>query len=153
MAQFNNPWLWMEADAIPLKRGWLEKLQDLYWVGGKSFAGPIVKDKGHMNGTGIYPANTPNRIPAALAQPRTAWDVVMKKEMISDCLDLHPYYFHAWSMHGEDFHPYLGGAVPTFPTQSRVDKIPKQAVVMHRCKDGSLIERLRERKVHEQTNP
>lgn len=147
MQKLGKPWLWMEADAVPLKRGWLEKLQELYWNGGKSFAGPIVPDLGHMNGTGIYPANTPNRIPGALAQTRTAWDVTMKREMIKDALNLHPYFHHAWAMEMGELHPYYGGAIPSFPTQAMVDKINPEAVIFHRCKDGTLIDRLRERKL------
>jgi hypothetical protein len=146
MEKLGLPFLWMEADAVPLRPGWLDKLQELYWGCGKAFAGPIVPDLGHMNGTGIYPANTPKRIPAALAHIRTAWDVMMKREMIGDCFNLHPYFYHAWAMEGGELHPYAGGAVPSFGTQKMVAQIPAEAVVFHRCKDLSLIDRLRERK-------
>lgn len=148
MERVGTPWLWMEPDAVPLKPEWLDVLQDIYWKCGKAFAGPIVPEMLHMNGTGVYPANTPKRIPRALDLMRTAWDVTMKAEMIHDCHNLHPIFFHAWTMINNDFHPFNGGSPPEFPPGSRlIDKIPKEAVVFHRCKGGSLIDRLRERKL------
>jgi hypothetical protein len=146
MEKSGKPWLWMEFDAVPLVPHWLDRLQEVYWSCGKAFAGPIIPLMGHQNGTGIYPANTPKRIPRALGMMRTAWDVTMKPEMIFDCHDLHPIFFHAWTSDGKDFHPYNGGSVPSFPKGSPLlGKIPKESVVFHRNKDLTLIDRLRER--------
>lgn len=148
MEKVGTPWLWMEYDAVPLVPHWLDKLQDVYWKCGKAFAGPIVPDLGHMNGTGVYPANTPNRIPRALGLTRTAWDITCKAEMIHDCFDLSPTYQHAWTMGGGRLHPYAGGEPPSFPPGSpMVKQIHPQAVVFHRNKDLSLVDRLRERKL------
>ena len=148
MQQVGKPWLWLECDCVPLKKGWLDKLQQLYWNFGKAFAGPIVKDMGHMNGTGIYPANTPKRIPRALSMTRTAWDVTMMVEMIHDCANLHPYWFHAWGTQEGKLHPYLGEP-PVFRDSKLVSQIPEQSVIFHRDKSLSLIDRLRETNTNE----
>ncbi len=146
MQKQGTPWLWMEADAVPLTPDWLTKLQEAYWGCGKAFAGPIVELMNHMNGTGVYPANTPKRIPRALEMMRTAWDITMRPEMINDCFNLHPLFYHAWTSDGRDFHPFNGGNVPTFPPGTPLlSKIPKESVVFHRNKSLDLIDRLRER--------
>lgn len=148
MMKVGTPWLWMEYDCIPLKPDWLDQLQEAYWKSGKAFAGPIVPDLGHCNGTAIYPANTPRRIPRALNMIRTAWDVTMKPEMINDCHNLHPLIYHAWSMNGGKLHPYAGGSPPEFPLGSPLlEQIPKESVLFHRDKAVSLPDRLRERKL------
>lgn len=146
MMKIGQPWLWLEADAVPMGKGWLDSLQEAYRSCGKAFAGPIVPTLGHMNGTGIYPFNTPHRIPYALSLTQHAWDVMMKREMIGDCYDLHPLFYHAWSVIAGALHPYFGGPVPTFPDQASVSRIDSRAVIFHRNKDLTLIDRLRERK-------
>lgn len=146
MQKVGSPWLWTEPDAVPIKPNWLDKLEQVYWGCGKAFAGPIIPDLGHMNGTGIYPPNTPKRIPRAFDLMRTAWDVSMKGEMIWDCYNLYPIFFHAWTSDGDAFHPYIGGNVPSFPRGGNLmNQIHKEAVVFHRNKDLTLIDRLRER--------
>lgn len=146
MQKVGTPWLWMEFDMIPIKPHWIDALQQAYWRGGKAFAGPIVKDLGHCNGTAIYPCNTPQRIPRALSLTRTAWDVTMKGEMINDCYNLHPLFYHVWGVYGGHLHPYIGSP-PEFPRGSPLmAQIPKEAVVLHRNKSGNLIDRLREQR-------
>lgn len=140
-----QPFLWMEYDAIPLKPDWLEVLKREYVNSGALFANPIVSVMGHPNGTGIYPKDTPSQIPNALAQTEDAWDTRMKDEMIHNCHDLMPIYYHCWSVINEEFCPVGGGEIPSFPNQRMVDKIPKEAVIFHRSKYGDLIDRLRER--------
>src|ERR1043166_1586553 len=38
----NGPWLFLEPDAIPLKRGWLDRMESEYQVAGKPFFGANV---------------------------------------------------------------------------------------------------------------
>ena len=144
--RFNQPFIWIEYNMIPLKRGWLDALVNAYRVCGKPFAGPIVPNMGHMNGTGIYPADTPSRIPRGINATRTAWDVAMKPEMIQHCHDLSALMYHCWGVNGGRLHPYHGTA-PSFWHNDLINQIPPSAMTFHRCKDGSLIDRLRERKV------
>lgn len=143
-----GPWLWHEYDAIPLKAGWVEALEAEYYKAGKDFMGPIVPPPmGHMNGTGIYPWNTPQRIPKALTQLRIAWDVAMKEEMIANCHDCKNVLQHAWIMQNGRLLAYGNGVEPSFRTNLSMGMIIPTAYVFHRCKDGTLIQRLKERKM------
>lgn len=142
---FRCPFLWMEADAIPLKPEWLDVLWREYQRGGKHFAGPIVPAMLHMNGTGIYPPDAPDRIPKALEATHDAWDTAMKAEMIHDCFDLSHVWMHCWGSVGGRPHPF-GGQPMSFTDANNLKWIPPNAVVWHRCKDASLIHRLRERR-------
>jgi hypothetical protein len=139
-----RPFLWMEPDTIPIKSNWLSVLQSEYDRCGKPFCGPIVPFRGHMNGTGIYPANTPERIPATMRSPGEVWDWKMRHEMIADCHDCSKVFFHTWGEIGGKLHP-TDGPAPNFRNPGLFEQIPETAVIMHRCKDGSLIDELTKR--------
>jgi hypothetical protein len=141
-----TPWLWLEADAVAVRRSWLDSIQAGYEIGGKLFMGPIVPGMGHMNGVGVYPQDTPTYIPNALRteNQNIAWDSLMKEEMIWECHDAEPLIQHAWGVVGNDLHPILGEA-PSFDIQEKVKRWLKPgAALFHRCKNGSLIDRLSE---------
>lgn len=143
----NGPWLWWEYDMIPLQCGWLAVLELEYQNAGKDFMGPIVPGQGHMNGTGIYPADTPLRLSRAFRDLGTAWDVAMKPEMIQDCHDCGRLLQHVWTVdRAGRFLQHGDGAEPTFRNQQAMAQIFPTAVCLHRSKDGTLIQRLRERK-------
>ncbi len=140
----NRSWLWLEADAIPLKPDWLTRLDAAYAHCGKSFMGAIVPNMGHCNGVAIYPLDTALRCPKAMVTTTQAWDYVMRDEMIDDCYDASDLIFHFWGVVNDRPHPQYGSA-PHFKSLSDVKRwIPKNAVLMHRCKDGSLTKRLNE---------
>jgi len=144
VAKFKEPWLWLEADAIPLRTGWLQQIDLEYRRAGKAFMGSVVPDFGHMNGVGVYPANTPERIPYALNDTHTAWDAAMKREMIHDCHDCMPLIQHTWGFdEWGRAHPYKGSSI-TFKNREDFRWITPTAVVFHRNKDGTLLERLKE---------
>ena len=137
-------WLWLEADAVPLKARWLEVLQSVYDNCRMPFCGPIVATGMHLNGTAIYPANTPEICPRTMSHTNNAFDVEMKDEMIHLCKDIGHIFQHVWGVKDGQLNP-LEGEPPTFPKGSPLlNQIYKTAVVIHRVKDGSLIERLRE---------
>lgn len=140
--RFGKPWLWMEYDAVPIKPDWLEVLEGLYVKGGQPFAGPVVPNLGHVNGTSIYPPNTPGMLREAFTHTETAWDVAAKKEMAGRTTNLHPVYFHTWGVHQGKLHPFLGDS-PDFANDALFRQIPPEAVIAHRSKDGHLIDRLR----------
>jgi len=138
------PWLWLEADAIPIKADWLIQLEKVYAHCGKSFMGPIVPHMGHCNGVAIYPANSASRCPKAMAATNQAWDYLMREEMIHDCHDASDLMFHFWGLVNGRPHHQSGNA-PHFSSINDVKRwIPESAVLMHRCKDRSLTKILNE---------
>jgi hypothetical protein len=140
-------WLWLEPDAVPLKPDWAQTLQEEYEKCGQLFFGPIVPAMGHMNGCGIYPADTVSLIPNAMSEhlPKNlAWDSVMRDEMIDICHDASNLIQHVWGVVDGKVHPILGDA-PSFTSHEQVRAwVNPDAVLFHRVKDGSLIDRLSE---------
>lgn len=143
MQKMGKPWLWMEPDTIPLKPNWLEALQQEYDTCGKPFCGPIVPHRGHMNGTGLYPANTPELIPQTIRSPGDVWDWKMKGEMIDSCHDCSRIFFHTWGEIGGKLNP-IEGEPADFSRPELFRQIPESAVIVHRAKYG-LIETLEAR--------
>jgi len=144
MQDMGRPWLWLEADCVPLKPNWLQALQVEYDRCGQPFCGPVVHQRGHANGTSIYPANTPQLVPRTMSTCGNAFDVEMKDEMIHLCKDIGHIFFHVWGVKDGRLDP-LEGPPPSFARGSPLlSQIPRSSVVMHRCKDSSLIDRLRE---------
>lgn len=145
MQDLKRPWLWMEPDAIPLKSNWLPSLQNEYLLGRRPFMGAIVPQMGHMNGVGIYPANTPDLIPRAMRATHGAWDTDMREEMIDKCHDASHLIQHCWGIVSGCANPH-GGDLPHFRDESDLARwlIPS-AVLFHRCKDGSLIDQLQKK--------
>lgn len=130
-------WL-MEPDCIPLKPGWAAKLRDEYSTCPKPFMGfierahPAGDYPRHMTGNGgynwqVYPHIRADRMDLA-------WDIAMAPVLTPLCH--HTPLFH------QEFGPL--DRPPTFPSRDDLRRIPEEAVIFHRCKDGSLIRRLRE---------
>jgi hypothetical protein len=148
MQAAGTPWLWLKSDCVPLVPDWMEIIQDRYDAGGEPFAGPILKERGHMNGTGVYPANTPVLLPKTYEicshdyTVASAFDLVMKDEMISKCRDLSDIFQLAWAEKDGKLIEDGAGDVPTFPDDKSLERLRPEAVMFHRCKDGSLIDRL-----------
>jgi hypothetical protein len=141
---YRIPWLWIESDAVPLKSTWLDVLSSQYYRSGKSFFGPVVDERGHCNGVMVYPWNAAGRLPRAMAATNLAWDYVCFPDMQSDHANAEPFIQHVWGWHDNRAHPHAGDAM-RFNSVADVQRwVKPQAVLFHRAKDGSLIERLRE---------
>jgi len=144
MAGMNRPWLWLEADCVPLKPNWIAALQEEYDRCGKPFCGPIVHGPDHMNGTGIYPPNTPQLLPRTMSHTNNAFDVECRDEMGPTAHDS-ALWCLAWGVTRGTLDPVSGTELPSFPRGSPLIKqIPRNAVIFHRDKSGSLIDRLME---------
>jgi hypothetical protein len=143
MHRLYRNWMWLEADAIPIKPNWLSVLQTVYDNCGKPFCGPAVEGAHHMNGTpAIYPANTPEICPRTMSHTNNAFDCEMAQEMMHLCKDIGHIAFCAWGVVNGRLNS-LTGEPPSFPPGSQLlNQIPKTAVVFHRDKAGSLIDRL-----------
>lgn len=144
MQKMNRAWLWMEADAIPLKKQWLSVLQNVYDHCRMPFAGPVVQGAGHMNGTpSIFPANTPDLLPRTMSHTNNAFDMEYADEMRGRVKDIGHIAVARWGVK-DGFLNELEGEAPNFPPGSNhlINQIPKTAVVFHRDKSGSLIDRI-----------
>lgn len=127
----NQPWFWWEADATPLKAGWLAALEAAYKEGNRPFAGHIVDDMGHMNGVGIYPGFVAKYCPKALYSRAAPWDVVLKEDTIHQVTPLNSLIYH---------YPRLNG----LKAQVTDPAVPKRLaelgyVLFHYCNDGSIL--------------
>lgn len=128
----DKPYLWSEADAIPLSAEWLNQIQTEFFACGKPFMGdrviyPNVPE--HMSGVGVYKQidlHAPNYV---LSQS-VAWDVTAASQIVPKA--------HWTRLIQHEWKP------ATFAAQEDVKRIRPGAVIYHQCKDGSLIDRLRE---------
>lgn len=145
-AAHHRPWLWFEADCVPLKPDWLPALWLEYQNCGQPVMGPVIPDAGHMNGTAIYPANFANLSPRAMSASDTAWDTSMTYDLVGKVHDCSRLFCHRWGMVDGRLHSSTGPPAH-FSSALSVDQwIPPDAVIFHRCKDASLIDQLRAKK-------
>lgn len=136
-----TPWLFLEADAVPLKPGWMQTLADEYRRGGKPFMGHIVKDMGHMNGVAVYPNHVAFYARDALHAVHSAWDAVLREQTIDVTHNANHLIQHCWVLHNQDTPMHFGdGPAPSFRDPGHMHRILEpNAVLFHRTKDGSLI--------------
>jgi len=132
------PWIWWEADSVPVKRGWYEALKKEYEAGGKPFMGYITSLNGsepHMAGVGVYPHNTPNYSVNAMLCRAAPFDVVIYKDIEQHVHKANHLIQHHVKENGDSTHFHDHASVKSI--------IDPGVVLFHRCKDGSLIDRLR----------
>lgn len=142
-----RPWLWFEADMVPLKRGWLDTLQAAYRAGGKPFFGSVVPGMGHFNGTAIYPSNTYERCDGLRFKDGEAFDTAILPHTKNQTMDGTALMAHAWVQENGKLLPHGAGELPVFRTVADVKRIHPSAVTFHRDKTLSLIDRLTEMRV------
>lgn len=137
---YKRPWFWLESDACPMRSTWLDEIEAEYLAGKKPFMGAYVDippHEPHMSGIAVYPISVANYSLDMTIPGRIAWDYAGRKDTVgkgkAHFTDL---IQHEYRVHGES---------PTFPTQESLSIIKPRTAVFHRCKDTSLIERLRER--------
>lgn len=133
--KLTDPWFWWEADATPLRTGWLNLIADAHEKGGEPFSGHIVGEPcGHMTGVGVYPWNVPEISGAVMATVGVPWDVAGKREMIPHVNKINDIIQHIWERNGAPF---------SFENRDdAVATLLPTAAIFHRCKDGSLIDAL-----------
>lgn len=136
-------WYWMEADAIPVRPGWLTALNQRYNVCQMPMMGSIVRGMGHCNGTAIYPANFPQLSDVAMTATDIAWDGQMMGQTIHLTHDASDIMCHVWGIE-RGWPTAFGGRPIHFNNVEQVRRwVCPKAVVFHRNKDGSLIDQLR----------
>lgn len=144
MQKRGQPWFWMEADLVVLKRSWLDELQQEYDACGKPFMGPHVRGMQHANGSMIYPPSAPEVMKTAMQLVNQgAFDHHAAHEYMPHCHDCGHLVFHLWTLVGRMACPVGGGEVPANVTPEEVRQwLPASAVTVHRIKDDSLIRAL-----------
>lgn len=144
MQSLKRPWLWMEPDFIPVREKWHTTLSQTYQICRKPVMGSIVKGMGHCNGTAIYPANFPMLYPDAMKTVHVAWDDFLKYNHGATIYDASEIMCHAWGIERGKATQF-GGEPAVFHCWGDVQRwVCPNAVTFHRCKNRSLIDRLRE---------
>lgn len=139
--EHNCPFYFNEPDAIPLRHGWLDAIENEYKICGKAFMGAVV---GHetpnlpnpiLEGCSVYPADTWTKIASAW-KPNIAWPIA--------CASLFTPQAHGsnlfQSLWGEAGNPpvFAEKQVP-YTNVLCLKNLRPEAVVFHRSKGGSLI--------------
>lgn len=163
-AQMKQPWLWMELDAYPVKKGWADKIAVGYATINVPFAGHLVHyevrdangrlsrpygdmDK-YMMGVGMYPANAFDRCRTLIndfskggSSATESFDVYLKSEISLAGMAHFPMIHDQCRTH--KFRMENGELVCTpedipenWPT--RRGKCDPSAYLIHGCKDDSL---------------
>lgn len=148
----SQEWLFLEADAIPISKGWLKKLADSYKDGRRPFLGHVVDGMGHFNGVAVYPHDVARFAQEAMMISNVAWDVVLGQELRKhgtfDTLvtNEHILIMHVWAIdkEGKPTNDASIGHQATFTSEKDVWKwVNLDASIFHRNKDGTLIDWLR----------
>jgi len=133
------PWWWHEPDCIPVRRGWLDALERQYRRKKRPFLGVVYhRPFPHVTGCAVYPPNIEDYNPEILHDKEKAWDCVSPHKTI-------PQTFHT-RIFQHEWGNIANNIAPTFPNQRSLGLIKRKTMVFHRNKDGTLIERLRERR-------
>lgn len=132
----SQPWLWMEVDAAPTKASWLDAIHAAYAACGKPFLHDLVKTpRGKSNsGCGVYPAKVRDHTSRLWELSDVSWDILLYE-------DFAPHTAYTPLIQDVGFLKD-GMTLPTFPDQASLSIIRPEAVIFHRCKDGTLIDRL-----------
>ena len=153
----NKPWLFLEPDAVPLCSEWLDKLDEEYKSCGKPYMGKLVPcnhpqlPKIHMTGVGIYPASAYDLLSERVSSNMgCAFDMAIYEIVVPLCFSSELFQ-HLWGQDG-DPPTFSSKRIPGTSTFG-LDYLQQKAVVFHRTKDGTLIDLLRKKKLHQSPGP
>lgn len=143
----NLPFLLVEPDAVPLKAGWVETIADAYTRFGKPFMGAMVSHQQsglpspYLEGVAVYPANAIDIMAPAFRDDQS-WTLACASKVVPMAVNS-VLFKHLWGEKGKPptFALNAIGGTNVFSLQ----QIPPDAVIWHRCHDGSLIRLLRQK--------
>jgi hypothetical protein len=139
------PFWFHEPDCIPLKLGWLDALDDAYAQCHKPFMGALVEHttpglpNPYLEGNSVYPADAWDKL-APVWDTSKSWTLAGSAVVVPQAANT-PLIHQMWGEVGnppsfaENNIPHTNVFCPR--------QIRQEAVVWHRCKDGSLIRLLR----------
>lgn len=129
---------WNEPDCVPLMGGWLKRLEAEYLRVGKPFMGCVThRPTTHLTGCAMYPCDVHIYNYEMTVAEKFAFDCVAPEKTLKHTHHTELFH-HEWDDEK--------GECPTFPTVGNLKRIRSDSVVYHRCKDLTLIDRLRERR-------
>lgn len=133
-------WFWLEPDAVPMRPTWLDEIEAEDKRGGKPFTGAFVDippHEPHMTGIAVYPPDVAACSLDMTVPGKIAWDYSGRRDTVGKGkAHFTKLIQHEYRIHGES---------PNFPTIESLSVIRPETAVFHRCKNDSLVQRLRER--------
>lgn len=148
MKKHVRPWLLLETDLAPCSKDWVSRLEDEYTRAGLPFMGSWVEYYDILNGAAVYPPDVEAWCPGFFrGNPllTIAYDCAIAPDIVwfsHNATHLMP---HIWFTRPNG---RPGGLVPMLPEWNgrMVDWVcTHNAVLVHRCKDRTLIDILRKR--------
>jgi hypothetical protein len=153
-----KPYYFFEADNTPTRSGWLHDLDAEYLKGGKPYmgylqptlyknndTGELVEDYPHMVGTGVYPGDFCYRSNLIRFPYTTPFDIHHYGEIVSDLHPINDLIQHNWgTLQYKNVKGRIYCSARDYP-EHFAKYIKSTALVVHGCKDGSLIDVLREK--------
>lgn len=154
-----EPWYFFEPDNTPTRPGWLNEFIGEYHKAGKPYmgylqptlfadktTGKIVETWPHMVGTGVYPGDFCRRSHLIKFRADRAFDIYHQGEIIEDMHAINGLLQHNWSTHTYSDRKgriiCRGNTLEDYFAKS----VKEKAAVVHGCKDGTLIDVLRNKK-------
>lgn len=150
--KLKRPFFWMEPDAVPMRASWLDEIEQAYRAAKKPFMGMYVNippHEPHMSGIGVYPAMVADYSMAMRIPGKIAWDYAGRVDTVGSGPSRPP-KAHFTNLIQHEYRVQWYGEEkpvgPSFPTKASLKHIKPETVVFHRCKDETLIDRLREQR-------
>lgn len=148
MKEYGRPWFLLETDLAPCSQDWVKRLEDEYSRAGMPFMGAWVDYYDIMNGAGVYPPDVMSWCPNFFKKNpllARAYDCDIAPEIVWFVHNASHLMPHVWFTRANG---RPGGLTPQVPVWHKrlVDWVCNHnAVLVHRCKDETLINFLRER--------
>lgn len=149
MHKLGQPWLWVESDSVPMRKGWLADIAREHERGTKPFTGHWNEVTKVFNGVAVYPHDVARYSSHAMMATITfdkdgrqpPWDVYCSKQVEPHLNKANQLFQHIWN------NPATNAAW-TFPDLKTVKAVCRPGIALfHRNKTGDLIDRLREEKL------
>lgn len=140
-----KPWFWLEVDCVPMRPSWLDEIESEYARCRKPFMGAFVNippHEPHMSGVAVYPPDVAAHSLDMKIPNKIAWDYAGRRDTVGKKKA------HFTSLVQHEYR--IDGESPTFPTKDSLNVIKPSTAVFHRCKDDTLIARLREIRAEKQ---
>jgi len=145
----SEPFLWLEPDATPLRPNWLSAIHDEYQRCGKPFMGNIVhhdilnQSNPYFEGNGVYPGDCWSRIKDRWSE-KISWTLACTERVIDHAVNT-VLIQHVWGTDTSSPTFFAGRYAGCPPHTMTLDDLKPDAVLFHRCKDGSLMRLLSNR--------